>query len=220
MNLPAIAVRTYNLLKDESSYRKLLKYISKKLDKVSDPIKRSEYVHKKIDKEIELLFEDDSVQKLTQCKKGCSACCHSQVAVTEDEAIQLARIIENGQDINWTRLWVQAKAGNDMKSFMEISYDLRACVFLDQKGECSIYENRPSVCRTNYVVSDPQNCKAITGEVKSVQLLNTYGADSWIYAFFTKNRLNGTLPYMVKRLLDHQGKRNSADRNSYPTLDA
>lgn len=220
MNLPAIAVRTYNIFKEEATYRKLLKYISKKLDKVTDPIKRSEYVHKKINEEITNLFKDKSVEKLTQCKKGCSACCHSQVAVTEDEAIQLVKIIENGQVVNWTRLWVQAKVGNDMKNFMKLSYDLKACIFLDQQGECSIYEDRPSVCRTNYVVSDPEDCKAISGEVKSVKLLNTYGADSWVYAFFTKNKRNGTLPFMVKEALENKGKDSSSDRRRYPTLDA
>ena len=220
MNLPAIAVRTYNLFKDESSYRKLLKYISKKLDKVTNPIKRSQYVHKKIDEEIEMLFEDNLTKNLVQCKKSCSACCHSQVAITEDEAHLLVNLIEEGAPINWTRLWVQAKAKNNNKEYMNIPYLMRACIFLDDKGECSVYESRPSVCRTNYVISDPKDCRYDAGEVKSVQLLNTYGADSWVYGFFTKNKINGTLPYMIKYLLEKDKEPKREDRKRFPTLDA
>ncbi len=220
MNLPAIAVRTYNFFKEESSYRKLLKYISKKLDKISDPIKRSDYVHKKIDEEITTLFEDDSVGKLIQCKKGCSACCHSQVAITEDEAHQLVSLIEEGTKIDWTRLWVQAKVGNKTDEFMKIPYSMRACVFLDEKGACSIYESRPSVCRTNYVISHPDDCKVEAGEVKSVRLLNTYGADSWVYGFFTKNRENGTMSVMIKKILDQGNQSQNDSRKKFPTLDA
>lgn len=220
MNLPAIAVRTYNQLKDDSSYRKLLKYISKKLDKIRDPIKRSRYVHKKIDEEIAYQFEDPVVRNLTQCKKGCSACCHSQVAITEDEAHLLVKEIERGAQVNWTRLWEQAKAGNDTKAYMKIPYSMRACAFLDEKGQCSIYESRPSVCRTNYVISNPKDCRVEEGEVKSVQLLNTFGADSWVYGLFSKNTYNGTLPVMVKYLLEKKGMKLEQKRKRYPTLDA
>lgn len=220
MNLPAIAVRTYNLFKGESSYRKLLKYISKKLDKISDPIKRSEYVHRKIDEEIATQFEDDYVRELTQCKKGCSACCHSQVAITEDEAIQLVDLVERGVEINWTRLWVQAKAGNDLNKFMQIPYELRGCIFLNDNRECSVYSERPSVCRTNYVLSDPSHCKVIAGETKSVQLLNTFGADSWVYGLFSRNSKNGTLPYMIKEMLEKKRPNLSEGRKQFPTLDA
>ncbi len=220
MNLPAIAVRTYNHFKGESSYRKLLKYISKKLDKIQDPIKRSHYVHNKIDEEIKAQFEDPAVQKLTQCKKGCSACCHSQVAITEDEAHLLADLVEQGTPINWTRLWVQAKAGNDTKEFMNIAYEMKGCVFLDEAGECRIYDSRPSVCRTNYVLSDPKDCRVESGEVKSVQLLNTYGADSWVYGFFTKNKVNGALSTMLKKALEERGSRVQKKRKQYPVLDA
>ncbi len=220
MNLPAIAVRTFNQFKEDASYRKLLKYISKKLDKVRDPIKRSDYVHKKIDEEIAAEFEDSSVKALTQCKKGCSACCHSQVAITEDEAISLAKLIEEGSEINWTRLWIQAKAENDFHQFMKIPYDLRGCIFLNANKECSVYESRPSVCRTNYVISNPENCKVESGESKSVQLLNTFGADSWVYGFFTKSSNNGALPNMVKQQLEKKESIRPERRMKFPTLDA
>jgi uncharacterized protein len=220
MNLPAIAVRTYNQFKDNSSYRKLLKYISKKLDKINDPIKRSEYVHRKIDEEIELEFKDPAVERLTKCQIGCSACCHSQVAVTEDEAHALIKHIEKGVNIDWTKLWIQAKAGNNTKDFLKIPYSMRGCVFLDNKGRCSVYESRPSVCRTNYVLSDPKDCRIESGEVKSVQLLNTYGADTWVYGFFSKSKVNGTLPVMIKYVLDNKPSQVQGIRKQFPSLDA
>lgn len=222
MNLPAIAARTYNQFKDDSGFKKLLKYMSKKLDKISDPVKRTQYVHKKINEEIESLFKDPVVDELVNCKKGCSACCHSQVAVTYDEAVSLVELIEQGQEVNWTRLWVQAKSEGSTSDYMKIPYQMRACIFLGEEGDCSIYESRPSVCRTNYVVSNPELCKVDSGEVKSVQLLNTFGADTWVYSFFSKSKENGTLPYMVKKVLDERGEdlKLKEKRKTFPTLDA
>jgi len=212
MNLPAVAVRTFNTFKDDSGFKKLLKHMGKKLEKLRDPIKRARYVHKKIDDELEQLFEDDSVKELVSCKQGCSACCHTQVAVTEDEAVLLTSIIAKGHPIDWTKLFIQAKAGNSSKDFFDLPYSMRGCIFLDQKGSCTIYEDRPAVCRTNYVVSSPELCVIKEGVEPTVKLLNTFGADSWIYSFFKVNRVNGALPFLVKKLLE-KGRRSNKNHD-------
>ena len=210
MNLPAVAVRTYNTFKEDSGFRKLLKQMGKKLQKLRDPIKRARFVHRKIDIELDKLFEDESVQKLVSCKQGCSACCHTQVAVTEDEAALLAEIVNNGHPIDWTKMFVQANVENSSKEFFQLPYSMRSCIFLDKAGSCTIYEDRPVVCRTNYVVSSPDLCVIENGNEPTVKLLNTFGADSWIYTFFKSNKNNGSLPFMLKRLL--KKKRDTSTR--------
>ena len=203
MVMPAIAVRTYNMFKNESPFRKLIKQMSKRIQKISNPIKRVKFIHNKINKEISKQMADPNLASLISCKKGCSACCHTQVAITEAESINLAQLIKDGLTIDWSKLFLQAEAGNSMEAYYKLSYSLRSCVFLSESGECRIYEDRPSVCRTNYVISDPKNCQVRSGEKPSVQLLNTFSADSWVYAQFQTSPRNGTLPVMVKDALSN-----------------
>lgn len=201
MVMPAIAVRTYKLFKEESSFRKLIKQMTRKISKISDPVKKARFIHQKIDKEIAEQMANPEIKKFVSCKKGCSACCHTQVAITEAEAILLAKLIKDGTPIDWTKMFIQAEAENSVEKYFKLSYDQRSCIFLDEKGECKIYEDRPSVCRTNYVVSDPEKCAVKESGSASVQLLNTFSADSWVYAQFDNSPKNGTLPKMVKDAL-------------------
>lgn len=201
MIMPAIATRTYKMFQEDSSFRKLIKRMTQKISKISDPIKKAKYVHKKINEEIESQFKNQMVDKLVQCKKGCSACCHSQVAITESEAFLLAQKVDEGYGIDFERLQIQAMAGNSAKEFFKLSYEERACVFLNDSNQYSIYEDRPSVCRTNYVLSDPVNCEIRDGESPSVQLLNTFSADSWVYSYFKLGNNNGALAFLLQRVL-------------------
>ncbi|MCR9204119.1 MAG: hypothetical protein NXH75_06055, partial [Halobacteriovoraceae bacterium] len=95
MVMPAIAVRTYKLFKEESSFRKLIKQMTKKISKISDPLKRARFVHDKVEKEITEQMKNPDVAKFVSCKRGCTACCHTQVAVTGDEAILLAKLVRD-----------------------------------------------------------------------------------------------------------------------------
>lgn len=209
MVMPAIAMRTYKLFEKDSSFRKLIKRMTQKLSKMHDPVKRAHFIHQKIDIEISAQFKNENVKSLVQCKKGCSSCCHSQVAVTEGEAKILAERIKNGVDINHERLHLQAEVGNSTSKFYQMSLQDRACVFLTDRGLCSVYEDRPSVCRTNYVLSDPSNCEVRPGEAPTVQLLNTFGADSWVYSLFHLGEKNGALAPSLLSLLEEE-KRNAS----------
>jgi Fe-S-cluster containining protein len=201
MIMPAIATRTFKMFQEESSFRKLVKRMTQKISKISDPVKRARFVHKKINEEIESQFKDQMVGTLVQCKKGCSACCHSQVAITHSEALLIAEKVEEGVGIDYERLHLQAKAGNSAKDFFQLTFEERACVFLNDKNQCSIYEDRPSVCRTNYVLSDPKNCEIRKGQSPSVQLLNTFSADTWVYSYFKLGNNNGALAFLLQRVL-------------------
>lgn len=71
------------------------------------------------------------IASLTPCKKGCASCCYYPVSVSDDEI----DIIERGTGRKRIKkLW---PAG---------SFHGKPCPFL-KKGECSIYDYRPFVCR-------------------------------------------------------------------------
>jgi hypothetical protein len=63
------------------------------------------------------------------CKKGCHDCCVDDLTVFKIEALNI-------QKFNKTLL----KTG--------IPHAKGMCAFLDNKGACGIYEQRPYVCRT------------------------------------------------------------------------
>lgn len=72
------------------------------------------------------------------CKAGCSACCHIQVEIHEVEA----RLI--GDAIG--RKPRQLPPGRHTTPIEQLGRQDTPCTFLDQ-GKCSIYDNRPFVCR-------------------------------------------------------------------------
>lgn len=219
MPMPAVVARTFEMFKEDASFRKLLKQMGRKLTKISDPKKRAQFTHKKIEEELEKQFKDPIVSELVQCKKGCSACCHTQVSVTIEEAEILAEKVKDGLPIDWTKLFIQSGAGTSASSFYSIPHEMRGCIFLGDEGECRVYNDRPSVCRTNHVLSDPSQCeiKDIQGkEAPSVQLLNTYAADTWVYTLFKNSPKTGTLPQLVKSILSQfsAGKMSDTEKDA------
>lgn len=206
MAFPAIAAQTFAKFKSDLFFRKIYKNSIRKLKSLKGDIKKAQYAHEKIDRKIDLLFQDQTIQKLVQCKKGCSACCHSQVSVSKEEVSVLVNKIRDGLKIDWTRLYIQSRAEDSSEKFFKLEFSSRACVFLGEKGECRVYEDRPSVCRTNYVVSDPQNCKTTAGGKNSVSLLKTYEADMVTYALFEQTKEAGAMAFMLWKALEKLGE--------------
>lgn len=150
-------------------------------------------------------------KKFITCHRGCSACCHTQVSVNKDEADLLAyRIINDNLEIDLTKMYIQANVDNDAKKWFEIPYDLRGCVFLDKDGACTVYNDRPSVCRTNNVLSPPKMCETKDGVEKSIRLLNTEKADMAMIAGFEMSGEAGTLPMMLWKALQSFGENTGA----------
>ncbi len=183
----------------------------KKIKKQGNPLKRARLVHREIEDQMSQLFQDDLIRENVQCGKGCTFCCHTQVSVTRDEAELLAQRIIDGVDVDLEKLYVQSKAMNNSGDWYKLDHQTRGCVFLGSEGECSIYDDRPSVCRTNNVISDPANCSTEDGQEKSVRLLNTYAPDMIIMAHFSNSKENGALPYMLFKSLDNRVQRQSKD---------
>ncbi|WP_417336039.1 YkgJ family cysteine cluster protein [Halobacteriovorax marinus] len=188
---------------------KIMNDLIKKLRKLSSPARRARLVHKEINKRVESLFKDPAVAKNVSCRQGCSACCHTQVSISDDESQLLKKLIDNGHEIDIEKLKRQSKASKSSSTWYRLSYEERACIFLDKNKSCSIYEHRPSVCRTNYVVGDPSDCSTEDGLEKSVRLLNTHEADMALMAGFSQCEENGAMPDLLYSLLE--GNRDVLD---------
>jgi len=211
INFPAIAYRTFQQFKHDLQLWKLYKAMFKKIKKQGNPLKRAKLVHREIEEQMTQLFKDDVVQENVKCGKGCTFCCHRQVSVTRDEAELLAQNIIDGVDVDLEKLYLQSKAGNKAGEWYKLDHEARGCVFLGDEGECKVYEDRLSVCRTNNVISDPANCSTADGVEKSVRLLNTYASDMIIMAHFENSKENGALPLMLFKALDNRVQRQFKD---------
>ena len=180
-----------------------MSFLSKVFSRIEDPIARARKSHQYVDGFNKEVLENPVAQKFLSCHKGCDACCHTQVSVNADEAKLLAkRVIEDDIQIDLQKLYIQGDAENCGKSWFEIPYELRGCVFLDAGGECRVYEDRPSVCRTNAAFSDPKMCETRDGVEKPVRLLNTDKADIVTITSYQASGRAGTLPLMLWYELD------------------
>ncbi len=196
-NFPAVAYRTYEKFKTDLSFVRLTHAIFSTLNKLRGAENRAKFVQEFVDQEMGEVFKDRTVQLLSPCKISCSACCHTQVSVTNDEAEYLSDLIIQGKKMNWTNLHVQKDAGDDTQKFMKIPYHFRSCIFLNDLNACSIYEDRPLVCRTNSVVGDPSQCKNDDGQFRTQNILNTHKADMMIMGAYLHSPKNGALPSMI-----------------------
>jgi Fe-S-cluster containining protein len=73
------------------------------------------------------------------CGRGCSACCAPNLTVFAAERANIRSFLSKHPE-------VLAKA---MASETEDFHGGQRCKFLDQAGECTIYEVRPIVCRSH-----------------------------------------------------------------------
>ncbi|MGB0453089.1 MAG: YkgJ family cysteine cluster protein [Bacteriovoracaceae bacterium] len=202
---PQIAASTFKTLGHLKEMKNIYKMTKRKLQKISDPISRAQHAYKKVDEFTNEVLDDEIVQKHLQCKKGCSACCHTQVSITHDEGALLAKIIEDGFPVDWHRLYRQKEAGNSFSEYFKIPYEERKCIFLDSEGGCSIYENRSMVCRTNNVVSPAANCDTRVETRPTIRLINTHKSNMVIYSAFEVSS-GGTLPKVLWDTLEKAKK--------------
>lgn len=201
MLVPAIAMKTYNELKNQAKSLAVVQLVLKKLNKLHQGHKRAEFIHRMIDEANQPVFDNPLVKQLSPCKKGCTACCHTQVSVTEDEASLLANKIHSGEVvIDLDRLKVQMKVQNDSSAFFSLPYEQKKCVFLDAEGGCTVYADRPSVCRTNAVLGSADQCDTSSGQ-KPQRLVKTTEADLVIYASYLHSKKSGALPHLLAKAL-------------------
>jgi Fe-S-cluster containining protein len=200
MNVPAIARKTFEELRHLVEFNSIINFVLNHLSKLSKANQRATFVHQLIDEYNVEVFNHSLVKQLSPCKKGCSACCHTQVSVTDDEAEVLVQKLNAGLKIDQELLDLQFKTGDDSSAFFNLKYTDRRCIFLDDSGSCQVYEHRPAVCRTNAVIGNAEQCDT-SESVKPIRLVKTPKADMVIYAAFLHSKKSGSLPQMIKRKL-------------------
>ena len=200
MNVPAIAKRTFDQFKHQTEFIGIVQIALDHLKKLTNPILRAKFVHEAVDEFNQEVFTHPLVKQYSPCTMGCSACCHTQVSVTEDEAILLARIVKQGLPIDLNQLQHQMKAKDDDSEYYKMPFAERKCIFLQEDGACGVYEDRPSVCRTNAVIGEAAQCDTTNG-VGKTHLIKTPKADMIIYASFYHAKSSGALPHMVAKAL-------------------
>lgn len=200
MNVPAIAKKTFLRLQNHPDCAAIFNYVATQLKKTKGKIERARFVHTLVDEYNEEVFGHPLVIKLSPCKNGCTGCCHTQVSVTQDEAYLLATRVKGGIKIDKERLKLQMKAKDSSEEFYKLSYEDRRCVFLSEAGSCQVYEDRPSVCRTNAVLGDASQCDTRETQ-KPLVLVLTENADVVIYSSFHESNTNGSLPHLLSKQL-------------------
>jgi len=181
VKFPAIAKKNYEALNGDPQYANIVQIVFEQLLKTSDPVRRAEIVHELVDHFNKPIFENETVQKMSPCRQGCAHCCHNEVSVTEDEIDLIIQKVDLKIDV--------AKLEKQKENLSMLSYDERGCVFLDKDESCTIYPHRPSVCRTNAVIGDPEQCI----EGTNLRLVNTFQSDMVIYAHFLFSKKSGNL---------------------------
>lgn len=116
------------------------------------------------------------------CGAGCGVCCHHLVTIGEAEALRLARVVRALPPLRRAEVEERFQAGvarleksgllpELVAAFSRQAHDWRVllrmqraywelaipCPFLEQ-GSCSIYEERPLVCRQYLVTTPPAAC--------------------------------------------------------------
>jgi len=91
------------------------------------------------------------------CNGSCSFCCHSTIPVSYDEGEYIKKVIAKKAIMpDLKRLEIQQKGG-------KVSWVDSACSLLQEDAisrnkYCSIYEDRPMICRTHNSTEPVNNC--------------------------------------------------------------
>jgi uncharacterized protein len=200
MTVPAIAKQTFDQLREDHEHFGIFTFVLESLKKISNKFQRVRTVHQMIDEFNQDVFAHPLVKQFSPCSMGCSACCHTQVSVTEDEAALLASKIKQGLKIDEARLQLQMQAQDDSDQWYKITFADRKCVFLDERGACRVYEDRPAVCRTNAVLGEASQCNTAES-IQPTMLVKTSKADMAICALYYHAKSSGALPHMLGKQL-------------------
>lgn len=146
--------------------RSVFDKFSAKLQEFDPGPERAIALHLMLDKELKA-----ASHLPLSCAKGCTACCHYEVEITQDEADLLHELVTEGFPVDRHRLEVQAARERKSPEWEKFFNPENRCVFLDADGACGIYEHRPSICRKHIVTSPPESCSQSGAQVWPVQVL-------------------------------------------------
>lgn len=161
-NLLAVYKTTLNPEEFESFERevnRLMNHYHDLLANYRPGAERATVTHELIEEQIAL-----SSHIKTTCQKGCGACCHLEVEISEDDADRLARsILQQGIEIDEERLQAQATRERLDSQWAQGAVKSNRCVLLGDDNACRNYENRPAVCRKHSVVTPVSECETLGG---------------------------------------------------------
>lgn len=128
-----------------------------------------------------------------ECKKGCQQCCYVDLSVFEIEAKNIAAYLNENQSPIKEKLSLKQADREDFNGVLS-----KPCHFL-REDECTIYDVRPLICRTQglamnvpdpkeeYLDICPLNEKALD-QIKSNEILNLETVNTLLIQL---NRLEG-----------------------------
>jgi len=124
---------------------------------------RARWIHAKVDAaQARFTANKPDLMAQVRCGKGCAHCCCLWVGITRDEAELLAERVRAGTARpDPARLALQRQWESPL-DFVGRPRAEAACVFLDGDGACTVYEDRPSICRSVLVASEPDLCRGET----------------------------------------------------------
>ncbi|WP_113675830.1 YkgJ family cysteine cluster protein [Vallitalea guaymasensis] len=160
------------------------------------------------------------------CTKGCTACCRQPIAMASSQAIAIKpyvnsltkseqdklytkiiktcnQIEDSGIETNINKLTSENAIDNYLKEYFSLNI---CCPMLNDQGECSIYQVRPSVCWSYRAYGDPTDCEIS----HDIELSIKY--DDWSYYFTkllytikkpTRDKLK-LLPYFIRDILENK----------------
>ncbi len=195
---PALAKQNFDRLKKSVPFTKLFRRLLLSLSRIPCGASRALASHQEIDTFIAEALKNPVAEKNLKCKRSCTFCCHTQVSVTQDEVeLLIHEVKQKGIKLDLERLKLQSLVSEYSKDFYRLDYEDRKCVFLNDQGECGIYEHRPAVCRINYSFSEPIQCSTEDGIEKTQRLLRIDKADLVIMAAFKLSKRVGSLPRLL-----------------------
>jgi Fe-S-cluster containining protein len=115
-----------------------------------------------------------SPPQAVSCAAGCASCCKSfPKQITNDEADLLALLVNTGAaQIDRAILDEQVRNLTSSDPSRKTSGAKSVCVFLGEGDRCSIYADRPGVCRKYHVVSPPSACESESdGVIPQIELM-------------------------------------------------
>jgi len=126
----------------------------KAADQVAEAIQaRSEEIKNSSFRKLTELRQVNGTLRDVACKMGCNYCCHLQVSCAAPETIRVAEHLKKTRTPRQlSAIVLKMRAHRAYRASLTKKQrscgNVAPCPFLGKKGECTIYEVRPLVCRT------------------------------------------------------------------------
>jgi len=167
--------------------------------KVENLVKKLKHLNPGSKRAREILKMIDQVKsnEPTACKRGCSHCCKHNQLITSDEADLLVKV----GDVDREYLEMQLEFCEDPVFWWKLPYVYSKCIFLDN-DQCTVYKDRPSICRNHAVNSVPENCS--NGHDRIFETTPVCNEKAEIIASAARilpEQKTGMMPQMIKQAL-------------------